>query len=681
MNLVPEVCNVGRLKYCVSNWLKITQDQWVIDAISGYCIDFDSQPFQTRIPHEIPFNKEQRLIVENEVLALLDKGAIIPSFHEKDEFISTIFIVPKSNGKFRPVINLKYLNEFVHYDHFKQETFKVVLDLLQENDFMTSIDLQDAYFSVPIHKDFQKYLKFSWGNQLFMFVSLPFGLKSAPYVFTKILKPVFAWFRHQNIRCSYYIDDSLNMNGDRAVCQNNTSTMVQTLEQLGFVVNQLKSVLIPTQRIVFFGFIIDTVEFKVFLTEDKIQKLITKSKLLLGKEVVIVRELASFIGSVVNAFYAVLEAPLHYRNMERNKLAGLGSDMNFDNNVVLTEESRQELFWWSKFVVEKNGKRIRPREINTRCRTDASLQGWGALDLNTHKHANGRWALHELGFSINYLELLAIFYGLQSFYSQLKDIHIQIQSDNISAVTYINDMGGISSEGMDLLAKSIWEWCLTRDIYISAVYIPGIDNTADFYSRNFSDSTEWKLKESIFNRICQHFFLPDVDLFASRLNKQVDCFVSWFPEPGSIHSDAFTLNWGKFHPYLFPPFNLIGKVINKILQDQVNEAILIFPYWKSQSWFPMLLECLISIPVRLPRHKDLLFLPHSGRLHPMGKGMRIFGAVVSGKHCRVEGFRHRLLQSSQLRGNQGLEINTSMPGDTGLFGTCSGLAIPIKQLR
>lgn len=665
----------------MSNWLKITQDQWVIDAISGYCIDFDAQPFQTRVPNEIPFSKEQRQIVEDEVIALLKKGAVIPSSHEKGEFISTIFIVPKSNGKFRPVINLKYLNEFVHYDHFKQETFRVVLDLLHENDFMTSIDLQDAYFSVPINKDFQKYLKFSWNNQLLQFVSLPFGLKSAPYVFTKILKPVYAWFRHQNIRCSYYIDDSINMNGNSVLCQNNTITMVQTLEQLGFVVNRQKSVLVPTQRIVFFGFIIDTVEFKVFLTEDKIQKLLTKSKSLLEKEAVVVRELASFIGSVVNAFYAVLEAPLHYRNLERNKLAGLGSDMNFDNCIVLTEGSRKELYWWNKFVVKKNGKRIRPKEINARCRTDASFEGWGALDLNTNRHANGRWAMHELGFSINYLELLAIFYGLQSFYSRLKNIHIQIQSDNVSAVTYINDMGGISSDSMDLLANSIWEWCLARGIFISAVYIPGTDNTADFYSRNFSDSTEWKLKESIFIRICEHFFSPDIDLFASRLNKQVDCFVSWFPEPGSIHSDAFTLNWGKFHPYIFPPFNLIGKVVNKIRQDQVNEAILVFPYWRSQSWFPLLLECLISFPVRLPRHKDLLFLPHSGHLHPLAKSMKIFAAILSGRRCRVEEFHKRLQRSSHRHGSVGLENSTSTPGDIGLFGIISGLEIRVKQLK
>ena len=76
----------------------------------------------------------------------------MPSVSEPGEFISNLFIVPKPNGKYRPVINLRHLKKFVHYDHFKQETFKVVLDLLQRNDFLTSIDLTDAYFSISVHR-------------------------------------------------------------------------------------------------------------------------------------------------------------------------------------------------------------------------------------------------------------------------------------------------------------------------------------------------------------------------------------------------------------------------------------------------------------------------------------------------------------------------------------------------
>ena len=95
--------------------------------------------------------------------------------------------------------------------------------------------------------------------------------------------------------------------------------------------------------------------------------------------------------------------------------------------------------------------------------------------------------------SINYLELLAIFYALQSLYENERSVHIEIQSDNTSCIKYVNELGGIVSEDMDLLAKEMWLWCL--QIYISAIYCPGIQNTAHFYSHNFSDSIEWMLKK------------------------------------------------------------------------------------------------------------------------------------------------------------------------------------------
>ncbi len=264
---------MGQLKHCFDVWNKFTHDPWILQTISGHIIEFDSKPFQTFFPKEIPFSDEQSTIISNEITELLHKGAIVPSTCEINQFLSNIFIVPKPNGKFRPVINLKQLNNFVHYEHFKQETFLIVLDLIQKNDFFTSIDLKDAYFSIPIHTDYQKFLKFIWNGQLFQFVCLPFGLSSAPRVFTKILKPIYAWFRQQCIRCTYYIDDSLNLDGDSHICLRNTWIMIETLQSLGFTINFEKSVLIPSQRITFFGFVLDSVQFKVFLTEEKVENI------------------------------------------------------------------------------------------------------------------------------------------------------------------------------------------------------------------------------------------------------------------------------------------------------------------------------------------------------------------------------------------------------------------------
>ena len=106
---------------------------------------------------------------------LYQKGAIVPSSREKDEFIATLSIVPKPNGKFRPAIHLGCRNEFVHYDHFKQETYKVVLDLIQPGDYFTSVDLYKAYFSIPNTHSISKVLEVQL-EQIAVSVCLPFGL-------------------------------------------------------------------------------------------------------------------------------------------------------------------------------------------------------------------------------------------------------------------------------------------------------------------------------------------------------------------------------------------------------------------------------------------------------------------------------------------------------------------------
>ena len=673
---------VGKTQFFIDSWRRLTSDKWVLDTVSGYRIVFDKQPIQKRVPLEIPFISEQRKIVEEEIKTLIDIGAIVETIHEPNEFISTLFIVPKPNGKYRPVINLKFLNEFVQYNHFKQETFKVVLDLLQKDDFLTSVDMEQAYFHIPIHAESQKFLKFYWNGHLYKFVCLCFGLASAPYVFTKVLKPVFSYFRQIGIRCSYYIDDSLTMNKDKETCKNNTDTVVHILTSLGFSINDKKSVLVPTQRIVFFGFVIDTVLFRVFLTEEKLEKIRKQAEKLLKTKLVVVRHLASFIGLLVNAFNAVLEAPLHYRSLERDKLTGLCSDSNFDNSIQLSISSRNDIIWWLNNVRDKNGKSIKPKLISCHCKTDASLQGWGGVNTQNNKYANGRWTTNEMQLSINILELMAIFNVLQSLYSDYCNEHIEIQSDNVTAIKYINDMGGMTCSVMDSIARDVWYWCIKRDIFITAVHIPGVKNVeADFYSRNFSDSSEWMLKKQVFERICCQFFTPLIDLFASRLNKQTELFVSWFQEPGAIFANAFHMSWHDTKPYIFPPFSLVGKVICKIKEDAVDRAIVIFPLWRTQPWFPCLMEIISDFPVRLPRHRDILTLPHNGQVHPLSKRLDLVAAVVSGRPSVVEDFHQRLQPSSWLPGEEELSNSMILHGGSGCLGVCAGKLLPLTHLK
>ena len=88
------------------------------------------------------------------------KGAIQCISSQKGKFISNLFLMSKKDGYHKPVINLKSLNNFLRYHHFKIEGLNAAKDLLQQNDYMCKIDLKDAYFCIPLHRSTQRFKRF-----------------------------------------------------------------------------------------------------------------------------------------------------------------------------------------------------------------------------------------------------------------------------------------------------------------------------------------------------------------------------------------------------------------------------------------------------------------------------------------------------------------------------------------
>ena len=118
-----------------------------------------------------------------------------------------------------------------------------------------------------------------------------------------------------------------------------------------------------------------------------------------------------------------------------------------------------------------------------------------------------------------------------------------------------------------------------------------------------------------------------------------------------------------------------------MMTDQVEKAILVFPVWKSQSGYPLLLDNICSFPVRLPRHKDLLTLAHNGDVHPLHRSLRIAAVTVSGRRCKVEDFQQELCKLYSTHGHKVPGSSTSTPGTSGMCGTIYGMEIPFKRLR
>ena len=151
----------------------------------GFKIPFSQTPFQFGPPQLARVNQEERLQINSEIKEMLRKGAIQQVKSEPGEFLSNLFLVNKKDGGHQPVINLKFLNSFIPYQHFKMEGMHLIKDLLQEHDFLIKIDLKDAYFGIPLDKSSRKYIRFQWEGSLYEFLCLCFGLGSSPSDFHK----------------------------------------------------------------------------------------------------------------------------------------------------------------------------------------------------------------------------------------------------------------------------------------------------------------------------------------------------------------------------------------------------------------------------------------------------------------------------------------------------------------
>ena len=125
-------------------------------------------------PQPCQFSEEQMKLLREEVTSLLGKGAVVtvePAASEEG-FYLTLFLVPKTDGRMRPVINLKALNFWVHPQHFKMEGIHTLRDIVAQDEWLAKLDLKDAYFTVPIHRDHWKFLCFMVDQVHYQFTCL-----------------------------------------------------------------------------------------------------------------------------------------------------------------------------------------------------------------------------------------------------------------------------------------------------------------------------------------------------------------------------------------------------------------------------------------------------------------------------------------------------------------------------
>ena len=271
-NAVIEQSVGGRLQRFWQVWQKMGANPRVISVLKeGYTLPFKQTPLSTRFPlvQSGYANPVKNQFLKEALLSLMNKLVVEKVVIKSSlAFYNRLFLVPKPNRKWRPILDLSQLNLYLSTNTFKIETTETIRLSLQTGEWVTSLDFSDTYFHIPINQRSRKYLRFFLYNQTFQFTALPFGLPTAPLEFTKVVKEVKLMAQARGIRIHQYLDDWLLRAPCPETCLQHTQTLLALCQQLGSVVNMTKSELILQQVFNFIGYQFDLVTGRVLPTQD-----------------------------------------------------------------------------------------------------------------------------------------------------------------------------------------------------------------------------------------------------------------------------------------------------------------------------------------------------------------------------------------------------------------------------
>lgn len=688
---LPYLSVGGRLERFLPDWERLPRDEYVIETIArGHLLPFmkNSKPTFRGVKYTC-VAKDKMIVLLEEVKKLLDKGAIQQLHHSQIQmgFYSHYFLVTKKTGEFRPIINLKELNQTLIVPSFKMESIRTITMALQSQDYMASLDLKDAYFHVPIAKKHQKYLRFAILDKAYQYKVLPFGLSSSPRVFTKVLSPVIAKIRLLGVHIYPYLDDLLIRAQSQERLKESVKIAIESLISVGFVINLKKSETIPVQNIEYIGGVFNTREEKVSLPLRRVQALIKIVKSMKVGQYKITIFWLKILGVMASTIFLVKNARLRLRPIQLYFLAKWKGKQSMNFPIIINNFVFQHLQWW----IEENNLLcalpLFPPHHQVVITTDASLDGWGGfVDMN--HMTQGMWNNHQKSFHINNLELLAVELTLKRFVDLVKNKIVLIRSDNITTCFYINKSGGTKSLELCSQTWNLMLWCINQGIELRAVFLPGISNcVADSLSRFRKvdqnqlsvhiDGKEWSLDQTLIDAVFLALESPQVDLFATVLNKKLPIFCSLTYGKGEYCVDAMSINWERIYGYAFPPIPMIPRIIRKVRKDKAI-VLLIAPIWPRRSWYSDLLDLLCHPPILIPIKENMLF--QKGVYHNNPQFLKLAAWKLSGKDYLIKEFRKNL---STLFYQQGPIQPKEFIMDNGSalqIGVIQGLSIPLFHL-
>ncbi|KAK6036610.1 reverse transcriptase [Cooperia oncophora] len=553
-----------------TEWLALEPSKLVSTTVlNGYSLPLYSIPSKPANSGNRKSALMHKDFVNKEITELLSTGAIQ---EVSIGACNSLHVHPLSVGQ-RLVLDLSHLNKFLHVPKIKLDDISSIINALPEGGFMATFDLKAGYHHVRIAQNHTDLLGFHWEDKYYKFLCLPFGLSSAPYIFTKLLRSFIKVWRAQGRGIAIYIDDGIIFERSRAACAETVSIIRSDLKRAGWFFAEDKCKWDPSQSCTWLGFNIDLSAMSISVAPERLAKAVHR----------------------LDVMRSLLKPSLY----ERLRWAGTLSSLHTVLNIV-----------------DKRNTRAVSREIAAAQAQDWPLsKAWPKLAKSTSSYATGQIGYDKVKDSTvsHIIDVDASDHSLAHTFRELPHYllgesstaqgtfchtfcfgHLQriidrvlINTDSQSSVTIYNK----GSLGLHLhqLAQNIWDLERHHGFQLLVRWIPRSDNEeADFASRQI-DYDDWRIADRIFTAVTSKWGEPQYDMFANDRNTRCDIFFSRFHCPGSSGIDAFAHSepWKNGFLWLVPPINMISKTL-KWAKMHGSKGILGCPLWESQPFYPII---------------------------------------------------------------------------------------------
>ncbi len=267
------------LRQFISAWKVIPGiSRWLLSVIErGYTLQFRRRPPRFNGVVQSLTSPQNAQALRQEIGCLLEKGAVerVPPNELESGFYSRYFVVPKRDGGLRPILDLRPINRALGKRPFRMIMLKQILAQIRPGDWFASVDLKDAYFHIQIAPHHRRFLRFAFESTAYQYSVLPFGLALAPRTFSKCVDAALSPLRASGMRILNYLDDWLILAQSRDTLLSHIDSLLIHLESLGLCVNRRKSILAPSQSIMYLGVCMDSLEIRARLSRERVAAILS----------------------------------------------------------------------------------------------------------------------------------------------------------------------------------------------------------------------------------------------------------------------------------------------------------------------------------------------------------------------------------------------------------------------